>query len=249
MKVVRKNKYSLNDFLDIISTLRRSKRRMWNDMQTHVSMRTDLIEGVYDVVEAIDVHNIDMLKDKLGDMLFQLAVHCNIEEEKSNFSFEDVVDEVSRKIVMRYPHIFSQYYDRETNYRTHNIRSFSRNNIKHSNNIMRETSASGLESISKVLPSLMRAAKIQEKAAREGYGMFSVEDAINESFEKLHHIEILVSKSNQEDYSKEIGDLLFCIAEIARLVNVDAESALYDSSERFKEEFLYKISLANRNEV
>ena len=249
MKIIRKNKYSLNDFLDIISTLRRSKRRMWNDMQTHASMRTDLIEGVYDVVEAIDIHDIDMLKDKLGDMLFQLAVHCNIEEEKSNFSFEDVVDEISRKIVMRYPHIFSQYYDRQLNYQAHNVRNFARNNIRYSDNITRETSSGGVESISKVLPSLMRTAKIQEKAAREGYGIFSVEDAINESFEKLHYIEVLVSKSNQENYSREIGDLLFCIAEVARLLNVDAESALYDSSERFKEEFLYKISLANRNEV
>ena len=95
----------------------------------------------------------------------------------------------------------------------------------------------------------MRTEKVQGRAARAGYGLFSVEDALNETFERLHYLETLILNGRRDDYEKELGDLLFSVTEVARLINVDAERALYDSCERFKDEFLYKISLENKNKV
>ena len=95
----------------------------------------------------------------------------------------------------------------------------------------------------------MRSIKIQDRAAKAGYGLFSVEDAINEAFERLHYLETLIIEGRQDVYSKELGDLLFSITEVARLIGVDAESALYDSCEKYKNEFLYKILLENRNKM
>ena len=87
----------------------------------------------------------------------------------------------------------------------------------------------------------MRALKIQERAARLGYGLFSIEDALNETFERLHYLETLIIDGRQEYYEKEIGDLLFSITEISRLIDIDPESALYNSCERFKTGFLFKL--------
>ena len=76
-----------------------------------------------------------------------------------------------------------------------------------------------------------------------------MEDAVNEAFERLHYLETLIIEGRQDIYAKELGDLLFSITEVARLIGVDAESALYDSCEKFKNEFLYKILLENRNKM
>ena len=254
MELVRnKRKYSLGDFLEIVNTLRESTGGAWDRAQSHSSIRSDLIEESYEVIEAIDLNDTQMLKESLGNVLFQIVLHCNIEEKRENFSFEDIIDEICKKIILRYPHIFpekvfgnrlryirndktedycGEYTGRYSNFRNHN-----------------ENIVESVKNISKILPSLMRAEKVQMRAARAGYGIYSVEDALNQTFEKLNYLEHLILNGHQENYGKELGDLLFSITEVSRLVNVDAESALYDSCERYKNEFLYKFSLANKNKV
>lgn len=109
--------------------------------------------------------------------------------------------------------------------------------------------AEEVKNVSRILPSLIRAVKVKELAARSGYGLFSVEDAINETFERLHCLETLILNGRHEYYEKEIGNLLFSMTEIARLINIDVKNSLYDACERFKNDFLNKISLENRNEL
>ncbi len=249
MDLVRKRRYSLSDFLELVNLLRSPKGCPWDRVQTHSSIRSNLIEEAYDAVEAIDISDSDMLREELGDILLQIAFHCSIEEEEDNFSFEDVVDEVCRKIILRHPHVFSGTSFRESGRRVYDLRDREKQREGMKVRSRAETPAESVKNISKILPALMRTAKVQGRAARAGYGLFSVEDAINETFERLHYLETLILDGRQEDYSKELGDLLFSITEVSRLVNVDAESALYDSCERFKDEFLYKISLENRNKV
>ncbi len=272
MELIRKRKYSLHDFLDLVNLLRSPKGCPWDRVQTHVSLRSNLIEEAYDAVEAIDLSDSDMLKEELGDILLQIALHCSIEEDEDNFSFEDVVDEICRKIILRHPHVFSNnsFKDRDNSrdIRDSRDRECGRRDIYDIRNHERprenmregvretmkvcsraETPAESMKNVSKTLPALMRTTKVQGRAARAGYGLFSVEDAINETFERLHYLENLIIDGRQDDYNKELGDLLFAVTEVSRLVNVDAESALYDSCERFKDEFLYKISLENRNKM
>ncbi len=241
--------------------IRSPKSCPWEKVQTHSNLRPNLIEEAYEIIEAIDLNDSDMLKEELGDMLLQVAFHCSIEEDSENFSFEDVVDDICKKIIERHPHIFSsdEFSKRLTYkmspYETRDrIRERSRDAKREVRDSIRlrqkkESPAESVKNVSKILPALMRTAKIQGRAARAGFGLFSVEDSLNEIFERLHHLENLILDGRQEDYTKEVGDLLFAVTEVSRLVSVDAESALYDSCERFKDEFLYKISLENKNKM
>lgn len=254
MELVRsKRKYSLSDFLEIVDTLKGSNSGLWDRTQSHSNIRSDLIEEAYEVIEAIDLNDAELLRESLGNVLFQIALHCNIEEKRENFSFEDIIDEICRKIIMRYPHIFSgEMFGGNFGYsQREKIAEYNRT-YGRKNSCLRapnESVAESVKNISKILPSLMRAEKVQIRAARAGYGIYSVEDALNQTFEKLNYLEHLILNGHQENYGKELGDLLFSITEVSRLLSVDAESALYDSCERFKNEFLYKISLENKNKV
>lgn len=250
------NKYSLSDFLYIVRLLRSPRGCQWDRAKTHSSIRANLIEEAYEAVEAIDLGDSDMLKEELGDILLQIAFHCSIEESEDNFSFDDVVDEICKKIITRHPHVFAGMSDLEENHRigssicreARTTSSSGRRNIFKVNS-RPENPADRVKNVSKILPALMRTVKVQERAAKEGYGLFAVEDAISESFEKLHYLETLILEDRKGNYDKELGDLLFAVTEVSRLMDVDPESSLYDSCERFKNEFLYKISLENRNKV
>ena len=249
MELVKKNKYSLKDFLNLVELLRSPKGCPWERVQTHSSIRSSLIEEAYDAVEAIDLSDSDMLKEELGDLLLQIALHASIEENYYYFNFDDVVDGICRKIILKHPHLFSDLKrkneDNNDGYPPR-IKNNSRNFKVHS---MSDSPIDSMRSVSKILPSLMRTTKIQRRAARSGYGVFSVEDALEETFERLEYLETLISQGKQEEYFRELGGLLFSITEVARLIGVDPESALYDSCERFKDEFLYKISLENHNKM
>lgn len=254
MELVRsKRKYSLGDFLEIVNTLRESSGSTWDRAQSHSNIRSDLIEEAYEVIEAIDLNDPQMLKESLGNVLFQIALHCNIEEKRENFSFEDIIDEICKKIILRYPHIFPEetFVNRLRYMRNEKTKSYNDEYSGRFSNFRprSENVVESVKNISKILPSLMRAEKVQIRAARAGYGIYSVEDALNQTFEKLNYLEHLILSGHQENYGKELGDLLFSITEVSRLVGVDAESALYDSCERYKNEFLYKVSLENKNKV
>ena len=109
MELVHKQKYSLNDLLDLVNILRSPEGCPWDRAQTHSSIRSNLIEKAYDAAEAIDLSDSDMLKEELGNILFQIIFHCSMEEDIGNFDFDDVVNEVFKKIIMRHPHVFSPY--------------------------------------------------------------------------------------------------------------------------------------------
>ena len=174
-------------------------------------------------------------------------IFIDIEEENKNFSFEDVVDKICKKIISKYPHVFREESSRNessSRCRVYNLREREPKGLDLRRNRMNNHSAEEeVKRVSRILPALMRSAKVQERAAKAGYGLFSMEDALNETFERLHYLENLILDGRQDHYYKEIGDLLFSMTEISRLVGIDAESALYDSCERFKNEFLYKLSL------
>ena len=250
MELFHKQKYSLNDLLDLINILRSPEGCPWDRAQTHSSIRSNLIEEAYDAVEAIDLGDSDMLKEELGDILFQIVFHCSMEEDAGNFDFDDVINEVCSKIIMRHPHVFPEHSCfNSPSSKVYEIRPKESYFKNFKTKFNEDTPEESVKNVSKILPALMRSIKIQDRAAKAGYGLFSVEDAINEAFERLHYLETLIIEGRQDVYSKELGDLLFSITEVARLIGVDAESALYDSCEKYKNEFLYKILLENRNKM
>ena len=237
-----KSKYSVQDFLKIVAILRFSNSMRWSKTQNHDSIKSNLIEKAYETLESINTEDSETLKENLGDILFQIIYHCDIEEENENFSFEEMVDCACRKIICKYPHIFPQRdtkLSENENCKVYDLNLSENKKIRYlekQRNFKKDT-YQDIKNMSNTLPALMRTSKIQERAARLGYGLFSVEDAVNEAFEKLHYLETLIINSRRENYEKVIGDLLFSIAEISRLVDIDSENALYNSCERFKKEF------------
>lgn len=103
----RKDKYDINDLLQIMEILRSEQGCPWDREQTHASMRKDMIEEAYEVCEAIDLDDRDLLKEELGDVLLQVVHHARIEEEQGTFNFQDVCDGICKKLILRHPHVFA----------------------------------------------------------------------------------------------------------------------------------------------
>ena len=103
----RKDKYDINDLLQIMEILRSEQGCPWDKEQTHASMRKDMIEEAYEVCEAIDLDDRDLLKEELGDVLLQVVHHARIEEEQGTFNFQDVCDGICKKLILRHPHVFA----------------------------------------------------------------------------------------------------------------------------------------------
>lgn len=159
-----KSRYTVEDLVEIMALLRAEDGCPWDREQTHESIRSNFIEETYEVIEAIDTADSALLREELGDVLLQVVFHARISEEAGDFTFDDVCDEVSRKLVVRHPHIFADV-EADTTDKVLTNWDKIKAETKH-----RDTLADTLNSVPRTLPSLMRAAKIAKKAAKAGYG-------------------------------------------------------------------------------
>lgn len=226
-----KTKYDFNDLLNIVSILRAPGGCPWDREQTHKSIRADFIEETYEAVEAIDTDDKELLCEELGDVLLQVAMHSQIEKEAGNFTINEVIDGVSKKLIIRHPHVFSDTNAKDTE-----------TVLKNWDNIKKETKnqktdTDTLNAVSRALPSLMRSCKVQKRASRAGYDFKSVDEAFEKLHEELSELEAEVKKENKEGTKEEVGDLLFSICNVSRLLSVEPEGALTDSCDKFLNRF------------
>ena len=150
--------YSMDDLLLIMQVLRSENGCPWDKEQTHQSIRQDFLEECYEAVEAIEADSVPMMREELGDVLLQVVFHCQIETEQSHFTFDDICDELCRKLVVRHPHVFGNV----------NV-SDSAEVLKNWDSIKQETkhqttAADTLDSVCKALPALMYAQKLGKRA-------------------------------------------------------------------------------------
>lgn len=226
-----KDKYDINDMLEIMRLLRSENGCPWDREQTHKSIRKDFIEETYEAVEAIDTENAELLREELGDVLLQVVFHSRIEEEKGSFDFGDVVNEVCQKLVIRHPHVFGNV-SAET----------SAEVLKNWNNIKQETKgqktySETLESVSAALPALMRAQKVGQRAKRAGMDFEDVRKVIESLENETAELKEALSDGNRENIQDELGDVLFSCANLARHLDCDAEEVLTRSTEKFMRRF------------
>ena len=222
-------KYSIQDFLKLVNRLKASNSFRGDKPLKRMPLRSNLINKVTETSSAIKLENSDTLKEELGEMLLQIAYHCEIDEYE-NFSFNDIVDKICKKIISKYPQVLSSRDESYNKCRIYNLRD---RNPRENYDQETKTSSKNLSALTKTL-------KIQEKASCLGYGLFSIEDALNETFERLHYLETLIINGRSDYFNKELGALLFSVTDIARLLGIDAETSLYETCEKFKNEFLYK---------
>ncbi len=230
---VSDNNYDFKDLLDIMDKLRGEDGCPWDREQTHISLKKYLIEESYEVIEAIDNKDIDMLIEELGDVLLQVVFHSQIGKEDGFFEIKDVIQSICDKMINRHPHVFGDLDIRNSNEVLENWDSIK--NKEQGN----ETYTDSLRHIAKVLPALMRADKVQRKAAKVGFDWNNIEDAMKKIIEEYKEIEDVYKSKNKVKILEEIGDLLFSVVNIARFLDIDPENALNYSIDKFINRFQY----------
>ncbi|HBB72417.1 MAG TPA: nucleoside triphosphate pyrophosphohydrolase [Ruminococcus sp.] len=227
----QKNNYSIGDLLDIVRLLRSEGGCPWDIEQTHESIKSDLIEETYEVIEAIDLKDTALLREELGDVLLQVVFHTRIEEEKGHFNFDRVCDEICKKLIVRHPHVFGDVKADSTEQVLKNWDAIKMETKG------QETYTDTLESVAKSLPALMRAQKVGKRAMRAGMDFRTAQDAIACISAEKAELDAAVASGDADNISEELGDLLFSCVNAARHLGVDAEQALTDSTEKFIRRF------------
>ena len=224
-----KDCYKFDDLLRIMEILRAPDGCMWDREQDHHSIRRNFIEETYEVCEAIDDEDTEHMKEELGDVLLQVVFHTQMEKEKGTFDIDDVADGICKKLIFRHPHIFGNVEVASSEEVLRNWDDLKRKE-KH-----QETDTQALESVAKSLPSLIRAEKLQKKAAKVGFDWDNVKDALDKVQEELDEVRRAIDGDG--DPEEEIGDLLFASVNVARHLKIDPEAAAEKTCNKFVSRF------------
>lgn len=226
-----KERYQFEDLLKIMEILRSENGCMWDRAQDHHSIRRNFIEETYEVCEAIDNEDVDLLREELGDVLLQVVFHTRIEEEKGTFNIDDVADGICKKLIYRHPHIFGSVDVASTEEILNNWDALKK--VEKGQKSTTDT----LNSVARSLPALIRAEKVQYKAAKVGFDWDDIRGALNKVQEELDEVKRAVNGDG--DLPEEIGDLLFAAVNVARFADTDPEGALNATTEKFIRRFSY----------
>ena len=239
----QKKHYSKDDLIEIVKLLRGEGGCPWDREQTHESIRSDFIEETCEAIEAIDLKDSDLLREELGDVLLQVVFHCRIEEEAGTFRFDDVCDEVCKKLIVRHPHVFGDVLADTTDQVLKNWDAIKMETKG------QETYTDTLNSVAKSLPALMRAQKVGKRAMRAGMDFRCAEDAISCINAEKTELDKAVANNDKANIEEEIGDLLFSCVNAARHLGVDAELALKAATEKFIKRFAVTEELVSADKL
>lgn len=201
----------------------------WDIDQTFTSIAPYTIEEAYEVADAIDRGDFNDLRDELGDLLLQVVYHSRLAEEAGHFSFGDVVEAITAKMIRRHPHVFGDGETKPTNDSWEDIKAEERHQKAGG------APSSIVDDIAVALPGLRRAQKLQQRAAAVGFDWPNwkpVLDKVKEETEELE-TEISATERNQEQIEEELGDLLFSVANMARHLRVHPEEAMQRANRKF----------------
>ncbi len=205
----------------------------WDKVQTRESLKPYLVEETYEVLEALDSNDPEKIKDELGDLLYQILFHSKISSLKGEFDFRDVIDNLNEKMVRRHPHVFKEG---KLNTPDQVVGQWEEIKKKENN---KANQKSVLDSIPINLPSLIKAQKLQKKAAKEGFDWDQINDVFDKLDEEIKEFKDAVLKKTTADIQSEIGDIIFVITNIAKFYEVDAEEALRSTNNKFIKRFQY----------
>ena len=221
--------------VDIIRTLRGPDGCPWDRKQTHKSLTPYLLEETYEVLEAIEGTDHDRLKEELGDLLLQIVLHAQIASENGDYSIDDIANTLCDKLIRRHPHVFEKKADLTPDEVTVNWEHIKLEKDEPKNG----EKNSVLSGVPKTLPALLRAYRVQEKAARFGFDWEKVEDIIVKLDEEVGELKAELAAQNEAGIEEELGDLLFSVVNVARFLKIDPERALNRITNKFKRRFEY----------
>lgn len=224
-----KEKYTYEDLLEIMRILRCPEGCVWDREQDHKSIRRSFIEETYEAVEAIDNDDSVLLQEELGDVLLQVVFHAQIEAEAGRFTMDDVADGICKKMIYRHPHVFGSVEVKNSDEVLTNWDALKQKE-KH-----QKSTTETLESVARSLPGLIRAEKVQHKAAKVGFDWDEVSGALDKVREET--AEVARAINGDGDPSEELGDLLFAVVNVARFLKTDPEDAINRTTDKFIRRF------------
>jgi len=239
--------YSADDLRRIIAILRGPGGCPWDAKQTHASIRGNFIEETYEAVEAIDTADDALLCEELGDVMLQIALHAQIASERGAFGWDEVADGICRKLIERHPHVFG---DMRVNGAQEALSSWDAAKRRSKGQM---SAAQDMARVPRQLPALMRATKLQKKAAKEGFDWREETPLQRLELDLLGEIEELreaLLSGDTDAARNELGDVLFSAVNVARVLpGCDAEEALTGASDRFQARFEIVEKLANEQGI
>ena len=228
-----KEKYGLEDFIRLIDVLRGPGGCPWDIKQTHESLKHNVVEEAWEVVDAINEGSEAHLREELGDLLMQVIFHASISKEHGGFTLDDISDEAVKKLVHRHPHVFGSVKADTPDEVLTNWDAIKRADRG------QQSVASAMDGIPRGLPGLMRSEKIQSKAAKYGFDWPDVSGAMDKLREETAELQEGIDAGDIENIKEEIGDALFSVVNVARFYKLDTEECMHAACEKFIRRFRY----------
>lgn len=230
--------YTFEELVDIIELLRGENGCPWDRVQTHQTLKRNMIEEAYEALEAMDGGDGDKFADELGDLLLQIVFHASIGRSEGAFTIQDVLNHICRKMISRHTHIFgTDSCDTPEEVLTNwdKIKQKEKGLQNHTD---------ALKDVCTYLPALLRADKVQKKAAKAGFDWEDVSGAADKVAEELQEVAEAAAGGTPEAVEEEIGDLLFAAVNVSRFYKVDPEQALTGATNKFISRFAKMEQLA-----
>ena len=237
--LIEAERFDFSDFIQIMKRLRAKDGCEWDRAQTHDSIRINLIEEAYELLEAIDLKDKDMMKEECGDVLMQAIFHTEIAESEGDFDEIDMLTTLCRKLIDRHTHIFG------TNHANTPEEALAFWNEAKKKEKKYSSYADMMDKVPKNLPSLLYAEKLQKRAKKSGFDWDKVDGALEKVVEELEELK----SATPERRNEEAGDLLFAVVNVLRFYKIDSEMALHDASLKFFRRFEAVEKLASERGI
>ena len=235
--------------IDIMAALRTPVTGCpWDLEQDFTTIAPYTIEEAYEVADAIERGDKNDLRDELGDLLLQVVFHSQMAREEDSFEITDVIEAINGKMISRHPHVFGDDADN----RSSDQQKVAWEEMKAAERAAKASKSkdsSALADVARALPALMRAEKLQKRAARTGFDWTNPDDIFDKLDEETAEVRSAIAEQNQDHIEEEIGDLLFVCANLSRRLNVDPEIALRKANIKFENRFRQMEALAAQEGV
>ena len=228
---------SFLDLVEIMDTLR--EKCPWDKKQTIHSLRSNTIEELYELVDAIIEEDWKSIKEELGDLLLHILFYTKIASEKNEFQLQEVIEGISKKLIHRHPHIYG------------NVKADTEEQVKLNWEQLKLKEGNGektiLSGVPNSLPSMVKALRIQEKVKQVGFEWENKEQVWDKFNEEIEELKLEIAKSDTQKMEEELGDVFFSLINYARFLKIDPESALEKTNKKFKKRFELMEAYAKSN--
>ena len=228
MEIAPENQDTYQGLRDIITKLRSPDGCPWDQEQTHTTLRRNLLEECYETLEALDSGNSQSLSEELGDVLMQIVFHCQIAEENGDFTDADMFRRINEKLIYRHPHVFGNVVVKDAREVEANWEETKKKE--------RGAHVSVLDGVSKAMPALGYGQSITFRASQAGFEWEDISGVMDKVCEEIGELEAAPTKAEME---REFGDVLLSLVNVARWLEIDAESALRSANDRFYSRFTH----------